>query len=45
MIEHPNHPWFVAAQFHPEFTSGPRDGHRLFEGFVGAAYAQQKDEN
>jgi len=27
----------VAGQFHPEFTSTPRDGHRLFEGFVGAA--------
>ena len=45
MIEHPNHPWFVAAQFHPEFTSTPRDGHRLFEGFVGAAFATQKEEN
>ncbi|MDA9556337.1 CTP synthase [Vibrio sp.] len=37
MIENPNHPWFVAAQFHPEFTSTPRDGHPLFEGFVKAA--------
>jgi CTP synthase len=31
------HPWFVACQFHPEFTSTPRDGHPLFMGFVRAA--------
>lgn len=31
MIEIPGHPWFVAGQFHPEFTSTPRDGHPLFE--------------
>jgi CTP synthase len=37
MIELPEHPWFVACQFHPEFTSTPRDGHPLFEGFVRAA--------
>jgi CTP synthase len=37
MIEIPSHPWFVACQFHPEFTSTPRDGHPLFEGFVRAA--------
>ncbi len=37
MIELPDHPWFIAAQFHPEFTSTPRDGHPLFEGFVAAA--------
>jgi CTP synthase len=37
MIELPDHPWFVASQFHPEFTSTPRDGHPLFEGFVRAA--------
>lgn len=37
MIELPDHPWFVACQFHPEFTSTPRDGHPLFEGFVQAA--------
>ncbi|NVK24665.1 MAG: CTP synthase [Gammaproteobacteria bacterium] len=44
MIEIPEHPWFVAGQFHPEFTSTPRDGHPLFEGFVGAAgeYVKQK---
>ena len=42
IIEVPNHPWFVACQFHPEFTSTPRDGHPLFEGFVKAAKANQK---
>ncbi len=36
-IELPNHPWFVACQFHPEFTSNPRDGHVLFTAFVEAA--------
>jgi CTP synthase len=37
VIELPNHPWFVATQFHPEFTSTPRDGHPLFTGFIRAA--------
>ncbi len=37
MIELPDHPWFVACQFHPEFTSNPRRGHPLFESFVRAA--------
>ncbi|MEM6543757.1 MAG: CTP synthase [Pseudomonadota bacterium] len=37
MIELPAHPWFVACQFHPEFTSKPRGGHPLFSGFIGAA--------
>ncbi|HLT63078.1 MAG TPA: CTP synthase, partial [Pseudohongiella sp.] len=41
MIEVPDHPWFVACQFHPEFTSTPRDGHPLFTGFVNAALAHQ----
>jgi CTP synthase len=36
-IELPGHPWFVASQFHPEFTSTPRDGHPLFAGFIRAA--------
>jgi len=36
-IELRSHPWFVAGQFHPEFTSTPRDGHPLFAGFVRAA--------
>ena len=42
IIEIPNHPWFIAAQFHPEFTSTPRDGHPLFSGFVKAAKEHQK---
>ena len=37
VIEIPDHPWFIAGQFHPEFTSTPRDGHPLFTGFVAAA--------
>jgi CTP synthase len=37
MIELDNHPWFVACQFHPEFTSTPRQGHPLFNAFVQAA--------
>ncbi len=41
MVEIPNHPWFVACQFHPEFTSTPRDGHPLFSGFIGAALARR----
>ncbi|KTD51611.1 CTP synthase [Legionella quinlivanii] len=46
MIELPDHPWFVACQFHPEFTSTPRDGHPLFKDFVLAArsYSQKKDK-
>lgn len=37
MIELPEHPWFLGCQFHPEFTSTPRDGHPLFTGFIEAA--------
>ncbi|MEO1576091.1 MAG: CTP synthase, partial [Pseudomonadota bacterium] len=37
IVELPDHPWFVACQFHPEFTSTPRHGHPLFSGFVRAA--------
>jgi CTP synthase len=37
LIELPGHPWFIASQFHPEFTSTPRDGHPLFTGFIRAA--------
>ena len=40
MVELPEHPWFVACQFHPEFTSTPRDGHPLFTGFISAARVQ-----
>jgi CTP synthase len=45
VIENPAHPWFVAAQFHPEFTSTPRDGHPLFAGFVKAAGEFQRGES
>jgi len=44
MIEIPEHPWFVACQFHPEFTSTPRDGHPLFTGFITAA-REYKESN
>lgn len=37
LIELPDHPWFIACQFHPEFTSTPRDGHPLFMGFIQSA--------
>jgi len=37
MVELSDHPWHVACQFHPEFTSSPRDGHPLFRGFIEAA--------
>ncbi len=37
MIELPDHPWFIGCQFHPEYTSNPRDGHPLFTGLVTAA--------
>ena len=43
VVEVPDHPWFVACQFHPEFTSTPRDGHPLFKGFVEAALARKKE--
>ena len=47
MIELPRHRWFVACQFHPEFTSNPRDGHCLFNDYVRAAldYHQHLDIN
>ena len=44
MIELGSHPWFLACQFHPEFTSTPRDGHPLFEGFVRAALARREED-
>lgn len=37
IVELPHHPWFLGCQFHPEFTSNPRDGHPLFIGYVAAA--------
>lgn len=42
VIEVADHPWFVACQFHPEFTSTPRDGHPLFSGFIKAAIKQHE---
>ena len=41
IIEIPGHPWFLGCQFHPEFTSTPRDGHPLFTGFIEAALKSQ----
>ena len=41
IIELPGHPWFLACQFHPEFTSNPLDGHPLFASFVAAARSCQ----
>jgi len=40
MVEIPDHPWFVACQFHPEFTSTPRKGHGLFSGFISSVIEQ-----
>jgi CTP synthase len=42
VIELPQHPWFIASQFHPEFTSNPRDGHPLFTGFIRAARMRKR---
>ena len=42
VVEVPDHPWFIACQFHPEFTSTPRRGHPLFTGFISAALAHQE---
>jgi CTP synthase len=44
MVEIPDHPWFLASQFHPEFTSNPRDGHPLFKGFITAARQHHEGE-
>ena len=44
VVELVDHPWFVACQFHPEFTSNPREGHPLFSGFVKAAEEWKKNE-
>lgn len=41
MMEIPAHPWFIGCQFHPEFTSTPRDGHPLFTSFINAALTQK----
>ncbi len=45
MIELADHPWFIACQFHPEFTSTPRDGHPLFKAFVEAALKGVKSDS
>ena len=44
VVELPDHPWFLACQFHPEFTSTPRKGHPLFSGFVAAAALHKKTD-
>jgi len=44
VIEIPDHPWFIAGQFHPEFNSTPRDGHPLFESFVAASFDYKKQQ-
>lgn len=41
-VEIPTHPWFIAVQYHPEFTSSPRDGHPLFNSFVESAKANHQ---
>ena len=43
IVELPDHPWFIGVQYHPEYTSTPRDGHPLFTSFVEAALAYQED--
>jgi CTP synthase len=43
VVEIPDHPWFIGCQFHPEFTSTPRDGHPLFTGYIEAALAYRED--
>ncbi|WP_422137906.1 CTP synthase [Endozoicomonas sp. ALC020] len=45
MVEVKEHPWFVACQFHPEFTSTPRDGHPLFKSFIEAALNYQAKQD
>ncbi len=42
VVELHDHPWFLGCQFHPEFTSTPRDGHPLFAGFIRAARLQHE---
>jgi len=44
IVEIPGHPWFLGCQFHPEFTSTPRDGHPLFTGFIEAALKVKQGE-
>ena len=42
IVEIADHPWFIGVQFHPEFTSNPREGHPLFSGFIKAAKKYQE---
>ena len=44
MVEIPGHPFFLASQFHPEFTSNPRDGHPLFKSFISAVRSTVRGE-
>jgi CTP synthase len=44
MVEIDDHPFFLASQFHPEFTSNPRDGHPLFKSFIGAVRQHAEGE-
>ena len=43
MVELPEHPFYIAAQFHPEFKSRPNRPHPLFAGLVAAALARKGD--
>ena len=45
VVEIDDHPWFVGCQFHPEFTSSPRNGHPLFSGFVEAGLKKQAENS
>jgi CTP synthase len=45
IIEISDHPWFIACQFHPEFTSTPRDGHPLFTSYIEAAIKHKKESD
>jgi CTP synthase len=42
VVELGDHPWFIGVQFHPEFTSTPRDGHPLFTSYIRAARTQRE---
>ena len=45
IIELPDHPWFLACQFHPEFTSRPRGGHPLFTSYIEAALKHADEQS
>jgi CTP synthase len=45
IVEIPDHPWFIACQFHPEFKSRPFDCHPLFKGFIRAALQQKAEKS